>query len=104
MPLERELSSPPPRSQRLPGVRTSLTRLISRRHRGCTGGHLVFLYGGYGGNENNFEKFKYYYDLPNGWTADTINKTEKSTNGTDTKWSNQTARGEGVLRVTTTTG
>jgi len=28
-------------------------------------------YGGYGGNENNFDKYKYYYDIPNGWTADT---------------------------------
>ena len=59
-------------------------------------------YGGYGGNENNFEKFKYYYDLPNGWTADTINKTEKSTNGTDTKWSNPKLPAEKVYCVSLT--
>jgi hypothetical protein len=38
-------------------------------------------YGGYGGNENNFDKFKYFYDVPDGWQPDSVNKTEKSTNG-----------------------
>jgi hypothetical protein len=27
-----------------------------------------------GGNENNFDKFKYFYEIPLGWTADTVNK------------------------------
>jgi len=45
-------------------------------------------YGGYGGNENNFDKFKYFYEIPLGWTADTVNKTEKATNGTDSRWVN----------------
>jgi len=59
-------------------------------------------YGGYGGNENNFEKFKYYYDVPNGWTADTINKTQKATNGTDTRWINPKLPAEKVYCVTLT--
>lgn len=59
-------------------------------------------YGGYGGNENNFDKYKYYYDIPKGWTADTVNKTEKSTNGTDSRWSNPKSRGEKVYCTTLT--
>lgn len=43
-------------------------------------------YGGYGGNENNFDKFKYYYDIPESFERDTVNKVEKSTNGTDNRW------------------
>ena len=31
-----------------------------------------------GGNENNFDKFKYFYDIPEGWTADTVNKVRVS--------------------------
>ena len=59
-------------------------------------------YGGYGGNENNFDKFKYYYDIPVGWTQDTVNKVEKSTNGTDTRWSNPKLNSEKVYCVTLT--
>lgn len=59
-------------------------------------------YGGYGGNENNFDKFKYYYDIPDGWTMDTVNKVEKSTNGTDTRWSNPKLSSEKVYCVTLT--
>ena len=59
-------------------------------------------YGGYGGNENNFDKFKYYYDIPQGWTVDTVNKFEKSTNGTDSRWSNPKSSGEKVYCVTLT--
>jgi len=28
----------------------------------------------YGGNENNFDKFKYFYEIPEGWQPDTVNK------------------------------
>jgi hypothetical protein len=87
-----------------------------------------------GGNENNFDKFKYFYDIPEGWTADTVNKvrvsfpshfsvdqqtcvammihkrflkthvrkprtlqTEKSTNGTDSRWSNPKVRKPSIM-------
>mmetsp|Transcript_38282 Transcript_38282/g.94970 ORF Transcript_38282/g.94970 Transcript_38282/m.94970 type:complete len:272 (-) Transcript_38282:131-946(-) len=57
-------------------------------------------YGGYGGNENNFEKFKYFYDVPEGWQPESPNKTEKSTNGTDSRWSNPKLKDEKVYCVT----
>ena len=45
-------------------------------------------YGGYGGSDNNFDKFKYYFEIPSNYEKDTVNKTEKSTNGTDARWVN----------------
>jgi len=45
-------------------------------------------YGGYGGSDNNFDKFKYFFDVPQTFEPDTVNKTEKSTNGTDARWVN----------------
>jgi hypothetical protein len=57
-------------------------------------------YGGYGGNENNFDKFKYYFDVPAGWEQDSVNKVEKSTNGTDNRWKSKTLKGAIVYSVT----
>lgn len=57
-------------------------------------------YGGYGGNENNFDKFKYYYEIPAGWEQDTVNKVEKSTNGTDNRWKSKSVKGANVYCVT----
>jgi len=56
-------------------------------------------YGGYGGSDNNFDKFKYYFEIPSNYEKDTVNKTEKSTNGTDARWVNPKDKksGEGVL-------
>lgn len=45
-------------------------------------------YGGYGGSDNNFDKFKYYFEIPSSYEKDVVNKTEKSTNGTDARWVN----------------
>jgi hypothetical protein len=45
-------------------------------------------YGGYGGSDNNFDKFKYYFEIPSTYEKDVVNKTEKSTNGTDARWVN----------------
>lgn len=59
-------------------------------------------YGGYGGNENNFDKFKYFYEIPVGWQPDTVNKTEKSTNGTDSRWVNSKLSAERVYCVSLT--
>ena len=59
-------------------------------------------YGGYGGNENNFDKFKYYYEIPEGWVPDTVNKVEKSTNGTDSRWVNPKNKDQKVYCVTLT--
>ena len=57
-------------------------------------------YGGYGGNENNFDKFKYYYDVPQGWEQDTVNKVEKSTNGTDNRWKSKKNKDAKVYSIT----
>jgi len=57
-------------------------------------------YGGYGGNENNFDKFKYFYEIPSGWEQDTVNKVEKSTNGTDNRWKSKSVKGANVYCVT----
>lgn len=57
-------------------------------------------YGGYGGNENNFDKFKYYYDVPDDYERDTVNKVEKSTNGTDNRWKSKSKAGAKVYAVT----
>lgn len=57
-------------------------------------------YGGYGGNENNFDKFKYYYDVPEGWEQDTVNKVEKSTNGTDNRWKSKKNKDAKVYSIT----
>jgi hypothetical protein len=57
-------------------------------------------YGGYGGNENNFDKFKYYYDVPEDYERDTVNKVEKSTNGTDNRWKSKKNKDAKVYAVT----
>ena len=57
-------------------------------------------YGGYGGNENNFDKFKYYFDVPDNFERDTVNKVEKSTNGTDARWKSKANKSEVVYCVT----
>lgn len=57
-------------------------------------------YGGYGGNENNFDKFKYYFDVPSNFERDTVNKVEKSTNGTDARWKSKENKSEVVYCVT----
>eukprot|EP00963_Diacronema_lutheri_P000778 scaffold47_cov334-Pavlova_lutheri.AAC.8 len=55
-------------------------------------------YGGYGGNENSEDRYKYYYDVPEDWDQATVNKIEKATNGTDSKWTSK-KRGGGNEKI-----
>ena len=57
-------------------------------------------YGGYGGSDNNFDKFKYFFDVPTSYEKDTVNKVEKSTNGTDARWLNPRFKQERAYCVT----
>ena len=34
-------------------------------------------HGGHGGSDNNFDKFKYYFEIPSSYEKDVVNKTEK---------------------------
>lgn len=52
-------------------------------------------YGGYGGNENSEDRYKYYYDVPEEWDQAIVNKIEKATNGTDSKFVSKKRGGGG---------
>jgi len=48
-------------------------------------------YGGYGGNAE--ESFKYAFMVPSAWKSETVNKTEKGTQGVDCKFTNPKVKG-----------
>ena len=44
-------------------------------------------YGGYGGSDKSEDRFKYTYEVPEEWRAETINKIEKGVTGIDNRQS-----------------
>ena len=42
-------------------------------------------YGGYGGSDKSDDRYKYTYEVPEGWKSDVINKIEKGVTGIDNR-------------------